>query len=207
MRREEATPEADSDLPLAPQPCERCVKRELVCRGPGVGRCYLCARLKQACTNATGPAKGKGKRSPAAQRRQSGARRGKASLSTLVTPQVLSVEPSVSGPAQGLKRKVEDQEVGPSVLPLPGPSLPRDEEESGYDSHELPARFNKKRRTAASGAIMASRVLRNIRELEASVRRLEDTYTVEMKRVETILAGLTRDMEAVTGDSEREPSL
>ena len=81
------------------------------------------------------------------------------------------------------------------------------EEEESDDGHDIPARLNKRRRTAMSGAIIASRVLRHVRDLEATVKRLEDVYNTEMERVETIISQLMKDMESLTGDSEREASL
>lgn len=43
----------------APKPCERCVRTGRTCRGVADARCEYCKRLKQKCSNSTGPARGK----------------------------------------------------------------------------------------------------------------------------------------------------
>lgn len=113
-------------------------------------------------------------------------------------------------PLQGQKRKLEDRQDGPSYRHSLGNVSAREEEESDEGHDGVPARFNKKRRTAMSSAFIASRVLGRFRELEASVRHLSEVYNSEVGRIDRIIAQLSRDVETLTGDSERserEPSL
>jgi hypothetical protein len=58
-----------------------------------------------------------------------------------------------------------------------------------------------------SNSLIATRVLRHVKELEASVKRLETTYIAEMDKVDAIIAQLSKEMEVLTGDSEREASM
>ncbi|KAJ2933668.1 hypothetical protein H1R20_g3428, partial [Candolleomyces eurysporus] len=185
----------------APRPCERCVRTGKTCRGVANARCEYCKRLKQKCSNSTGPARGK--HAAAARLAQGGA----APVRVPLVPQARPSDPSVSAPSfLGQKRRLDDRADGPSNRAAPGISRAPEEEESD-DDHDLPARLNKRRRTAMSGAIIASRVLRHVRDLEATVKRLEDVYATEMQRVEDIISHLMKDMESLTGDSEREASL
>ncbi|KAF6762558.1 hypothetical protein DFP72DRAFT_1164470 [Ephemerocybe angulata] len=188
----------------APNPCERCVRTGKTCRGVANARCEYCKRLKQKCSNSTGPARGK--HAAAARVAASGASPGKAPL----VPHVISSEASAASPMQGLKRKLEDRQDGPSYRRPLGPATAREEEESDTDGHDLPARFNKKRRTAHGSALIASRVMRHVKDLQDTVRRLERVYNAEMERFDTIMSDLHRDLEGLTGESERserEPSL
>jgi hypothetical protein len=42
-----------------PKPCERCVRMNRTCKGIAGSRCEYCKKLKQKCSNATGPARGR----------------------------------------------------------------------------------------------------------------------------------------------------
>ncbi|EAU84551.2 hypothetical protein CC1G_00070 [Coprinopsis cinerea okayama7 len=183
----------------APRACERCVRTNKTCRGPVGARCEHCKRLKQRCSNASGSSRGK---HAAARRNDANANETGATDSAQdpsPTPLRTSNADSYSRPVgPSMKRKMDDREDTPSDER----SFSRDEsdEENDY-GHQIPAKLNKRRRSQTNGSMIASRVLRYVAQIEEARKRLDVAYNTEMKKLDHIIAALTKDMSDLREDA------
>jgi len=152
-----------------PQPCERCVRTNKTCKGIAGARCEYCKRLKQKCSNSTGPARGK----------TSASRKAQTALK----------EGGTAGPSiwnSRHKRKASTGKGGSNSDP---------ESEDQNDGHEPPTKMNKKRRSHKSLLTPNERTfMKALAEIEGCVKRLQANHTKEMEKVQALLSSLSKDV-------------
>ncbi|TFK27048.1 hypothetical protein FA15DRAFT_666781 [Coprinopsis marcescibilis] len=187
---------------LSPHPCDRCVRTNKTCRGPAGSRCEYCKRLKQKCSNSNGSARGR--QSAVAKPVSINATHGIGAPDARPTTPVPDNTEAVVG--RPLKRRLDEFEDAPSsASPYMKRESDDDHDDDDYDGHEPPAKLNKRRRTALNSAMIASRVLKQLKELDEASLRMNEAYVREFNQFRSVLAALTTDMTNLVDD--REPSL
>lgn len=164
-----------------PNPCERCVRTNKTCKGVAGARCEYCKRLKQKCSNSTGPARGK----------HAAAARLKAAAATIPGKGAShnSVAESSTASKARPKRKLS---LKPSAYQ--NGDYDSDEGELDDDGHEPPAKLNKKRRTAISGAINRANIMKYVGELEATISRLQASTAKEVDKAQALIRAISAEM-------------
>ncbi|TFK43188.1 hypothetical protein BDQ12DRAFT_674550 [Crucibulum laeve] len=165
-----------------PHPCERCVRTNKTCKGIAGARCEYCKRLKQKCTNSTGPGRG---------------RRTASAKLAVQTPNSNIAETSTSH-LRG-KRKANSMQAGTSQGFF-------DSEEDVDDGHHPPAKMNKKSRSSkptlapAHGSGRRAQLLQIVDELQSAHLRLQSTVTKELKKMQETISLLSSEIQELDGD-------
>ena len=69
-----------------------------------------------------------------------------------------------------------------------------DEGELDDDGHEPPAKLNKKRRTAISGAINRASIMKYVGELEATINKLQASTARELNKAQELIRAISAEM-------------
>ncbi|KAF9534379.1 hypothetical protein CPB83DRAFT_781911 [Crepidotus variabilis] len=203
-REEDADADADAELeeeqaPLeppkastsamagnAPTPCERCVRTNRVCKGVGGARCEYCKRLKQKCSNSSGPARGK---SAAAAKKAAAEAAAKSKGTAISAPPAFN----------NVKRKLPDKALGQQNGDIDGASLDGDGSVID-DDHSLPPRLTKRRRISKGGkGPSRTELIQTVADMESSIKRIQTSVAKEVDRMQGVidnLNGIIADMDS-----------
>ncbi|XP_006459907.1 hypothetical protein AGABI2DRAFT_135177 [Agaricus bisporus var. bisporus H97] len=169
-----------------PKPCDRCMRMNRTCKGIAGSRCEYCKKLKQKCSNATGPARGRHATRLAIL--AAAAARG----ISLPQEQQSQAASSASSSVRS-KRKAADGAVTPN-----GQGVEDDEcDDDEYDDHdhEPPVKLNKKHRSTKTALSPAqTKMLDTITELEGTVRELQNHTAREVERIKQVIGRLKADI-------------
>ncbi|KAF8901736.1 hypothetical protein CPB84DRAFT_953420 [Gymnopilus junonius] len=159
---------ASSNGPNAPTPCERCVRTGKQCKGVAGSRCDYCKRLKQKCSNSSGPARAVKKAA------ESG------------PPKVRPGAPSQA--SNHLKRKPPTKGSTPQNGDIDGHSIDGEGSVVDEDSHEPTSRPNKKRRISKNNAGPSrAQLLKAASDMEASIKRIRASIAKEFEKMNSVV--------------------
>ena len=179
------------------------------CKGPVGARCEHCKRLKQKCSNSTGPARGKPtgtshclqqvyvpERLPIANVKKPDGTPSKTSAPR--------AGPSTSGPSPMVK-STKRKSPGPQTTPLNGDidghSLDGEGSIDDEEQHEPPPRMNKKRRLSkSSGGPSRAQLVKVVTDMEASVKRIQTSVAKEVEKMNGIIKTLNTKINEMDED-------
>ncbi|KAF9485410.1 hypothetical protein BDN70DRAFT_871462 [Pholiota conissans] len=168
-----------STMPNAPVPCERCVRTGKACKGLAGSRCEYCKRLKQKCSNSTGPARGK----------QSASAKKHATADSAGPIKSASGKASISE-AANLKRKPSSK-VSDLNGDADGHSIDGEGSIDYEDGHEPPPRLNKKRRISkGSSGPTRIQLIKAVGDMESSIKRIQTSVSKEVDKMNGIIRAL-----------------
>ncbi|CAA7260197.1 unnamed protein product [Cyclocybe aegerita] len=183
---------AESGVPNAPTPCERCQRTGKTCKGVAGARCEHCKRLKQRCSNSTGPARGK--HAAAAKKA------GESANATKATPAKASTSHAISA-ANHLKRKSPGKASSPANGDIDGHSIDGEGSIDDEDGHEPPPRLNKKRRISkGNGGPSRAQLVKAVGEIEASIKRVQSTVAKEVEKMSGVIKSLNTKIKEMDDD-------
>ena len=168
-----------------------------MCKGVAGARCEYCKRLKQKCTNSSGPARGKNagafrvpsslynfahNRTVAAAKKAADAPKGSPSKAT-----ALNAPPAVGSS----KRKQPEKALVTQNGDVDGASADGDGSILEDDDHELPPRLNKKRRISMGvKGPSRSELQKAVTDIDASIRRIQSSVAQEVDKMKTVIRSL-----------------
>ncbi|KAF8165004.1 hypothetical protein B0H34DRAFT_793440 [Crassisporium funariophilum] len=185
-----SVPRVPGNNPLSvfpPVPCERCVRTNKTCKGVAGARCDYCKRLKQKCSNSTGPARGKHATPKKVYE--------VASTSKAAAPKAGSSDSS-KWPDRP-KRKAS----GKPNMSQNDDSDDGDGTDDVEDGHELPPKMSKKRRiTKSSSGPSRALLARALGDMEASVKRVQLSVAKEVEKMNGIIKTLNARVKEMEED-------
>ncbi|KAF9449931.1 hypothetical protein P691DRAFT_790179 [Macrolepiota fuliginosa MF-IS2] len=186
-----------------PRPCDRCVRMNRTCKGIAGSRCEYCKRLKQKCSNATGPARGRHGASFRALARRalkkqlvliSVSAATRLAMLAAAAAQGISPPPQTAPVAGGSSWAVRPKRKASSSK-TPANAQSGDDDDYDDDGHEPPAKLNKKRRSSKTVlSPVQSKLLDRIAELEETVQELQSHTAREVDRINQIIGRLKADV-------------
>ncbi|KAF8803846.1 hypothetical protein BYT27DRAFT_7144503 [Phlegmacium glaucopus] len=173
-----------------PNPCERCVRTKKTCKGVAGARCEYCKRLKQKCSNSTGPARGK----------HAIPKQPKAAVPSASKPLPISAGGSDLAKWQDRPKRKAPEKPSASQNGNTDDGEGSDDEEDGRD---VQLNANKKRRLSKSGPGSGpSRTLlvKTVAEMEASIKRVQSSIAKEVEKMNGLVKGLNAKIKEMDED-------
>jgi len=190
---EPIAPQAQSSTALTaatgfpPNPCERCVRTKKTCKGVAGARCEYCKRLKQKCSNSTGPARGK----------HAIPKQPKASVAPVAIPSK-AVPVNAAKWQERSKRKVSDK-----LSASQNGNTDDGEGSDDDDDGDVQQSTNKKRRLSksASGPGPSRALLvKAVADMEASIKRVQSSVAKEVEKMNGIVKTLNAKIKEMDED-------
>ncbi|KAH9482597.1 hypothetical protein JR316_0004697 [Psilocybe cubensis] len=171
-----------TNIPNAPKPCDRCARTGKPCKGVAGSRCEYCKRLKQKCSNSSGPPRKSATTAP----KPAPAPKRPAETAGAKAPAGKGAAPS----------QLPSKRKAPASAPQNGAVDNHDLDGEGStveEEHDSGTRHNKKRRVAKGPTRL--QLVKAVNDIEASMKRVQASVAKEVEKMSGIVKILNAKIE------------